>query len=96
MNDISCPTSTIIDVGIGELILILRRRKSYSVDGLAKMSGISPALLSRIENGSYKFSLETIHKILEQLDYPRTVEHFSRIERERDERRLNDPENKRL
>ena len=53
---------------IGLRILTLRKMRGWSQDELARRSGLQRTHISRIEQGKYAVTLETIQAIAEALD----------------------------
>lgn len=53
---------------MGERIRVLRKRNRVSLRALAGTAGISPSLLSQIENGKTQPSVGTLYALVQQLD----------------------------
>lgn len=59
-----------ITVGTGQNLRRLRTRRGYSLDRLAKISGVSRAMLGQIETGKSSPTLSILAKIASALDVP--------------------------
>jgi len=59
-----------IDRNVGSQILIIRRSKEISATELAKKSGISNSMLSKIERGESSPSISSLSKIARALNVP--------------------------
>lgn len=57
-------------IRIGEQIKKLRKRKDYSQERLAELTGVSVMTISRIETGSTAMSVQILMKLSEVLEVP--------------------------
>jgi transcriptional regulator with XRE-family HTH domain len=58
------------DINVGEKILEYRKSKKLNIKDLAKLTGVTPSLLSQIERGLANPSLNTINSIAKVLEVP--------------------------
>lgn len=79
---------------IGKRIKQLRKEKKLTVRKLANLSGISPSLVSQIENSKSEASITTLRKIANALDLPvfylllEEINKHSRLVRKIDRRKV--------
>lgn len=66
----SDPPGKRIDKAIGESLNELRRQRGHRVRSLAELSGVSAAMISRIENGLVSPSIATLVALAEALEVP--------------------------
>lgn len=78
----STPQEKVLEVAIGREIKALRRQQNSTVQELSKKTGISPGMLSKIENGLTSPSLTTLTTLAEALSVPLTS-FFRRYEENR-------------
>ena len=64
------PPGKRIDRAIGESLKELRRQRGHSARSLADLSGVSAAMISRIENGLVSPSIGTLTSLAEALEVP--------------------------
>lgn len=62
--------STALDVAMGGTLRTLREERGLTARQLAQQSGISAAMVSRIENGQVSPSLSTLNALAQALDVP--------------------------
>ena len=72
-----------LEVAIGRQVRTFRKKLDLTVAGLAKLSGLSNGMLSKIENGIASPSLATIQSLATALQVPVTA-FFRKYEEERD------------
>jgi transcriptional regulator with XRE-family HTH domain len=60
-------TENTIEIAIGQRLRNLRRKKAITLDKLAKKTGLSKGLLSKIENGKVSSPVSTLAQIAEAL-----------------------------
>jgi transcriptional regulator with XRE-family HTH domain len=72
-----------LEVAIGREVRSFRRKLDITVAELARAAGLSPGMLSKIENGLTSPSLATLQALSKALDVPVTA-FFRRYEEERD------------
>jgi transcriptional regulator with XRE-family HTH domain len=72
-----------LEVAIGRQVRAFRKKLDLTVAGLAKLSGLSNGMLSKIENGIASPSLATIQSLATALQVPVTA-FFRKYEEERD------------
>jgi len=72
-----------LEVAIGRQVRTFRKKLDLTVAGLAKLSGLSNGMLSKIENGIASPSLATIQSLATSLQVPVTA-FFRKYEEERD------------
>lgn len=58
------------DINVGEKILEYRKSKKLNIKDLAKLTGVTPSLLSQIERGLANPSLNTLKSLAKALDAP--------------------------
>jgi transcriptional regulator with XRE-family HTH domain len=76
-------TEHTLEQALGTQVRILRRRAELTVADLAHTAGISPGMLSKIENGQISPSLSTLQALSQALNVPIT-QLFSTFEEQRD------------
>ncbi|WP_298175057.1 helix-turn-helix transcriptional regulator, partial [Novosphingobium sp.] len=59
-----------LEKALGAQIRLLRRKLDFSVSDLASASGISPGMVSKIENGQISASLTTLQSLASVLCVP--------------------------
>ena len=64
------PPGKLIDRAIGASLKELRRQRGHSARSLADLSGVSAAMISRIENGLVSPSIGTLAALAEALEVP--------------------------
>lgn len=64
------PRGKLIDKAIGTSLKELRRQRGHSARSLADLSGVSAAMISRIENGLVSPSIGTLAALSEALEVP--------------------------
>ena len=72
----------VLEVAIGREVRRLRRSQSMTVTDLAEATGLSPGMLSKIENGGTSASLTTLQTLARSLSVPIT-DFFKSFEAER-------------
>lgn len=72
-----------LEVAIGNEVREFRRKQNLTVTDLARLSGISAGMLSKIENGMTSPSLATLRALSKALNVPVTA-FFRRFEEEHD------------
>jgi transcriptional regulator with XRE-family HTH domain len=82
-HSISGARDNILEVAIGRQVRTFRKKLDLTVAGLAKLSGLSNGMLSKIENGIASPSLATIQSLATALQVPVTA-FFRKYEEERD------------
>ena len=66
----STDQSSNIDIVVGKAIGVRRRDKKWTIKTLSTQSGISPAMISKIENGLVSPSLSTLSALASALNEP--------------------------
>lgn len=72
-----------LEVSIGRRVRLLRQRLQLTATDLAAQAGLSPGMLSKIENGGTSPSLSTLRSLAEALNVPMTS-FFADFEERRD------------
>ena len=72
-----------LEVSIGRRVRLLRQRLQLTATDLATQAGLSPGMLSKIENGGTSPSLSTLRSLAEALNVPMT-NFFADFEERRD------------
>ncbi len=62
-----------LEAAIGHKVRVLRRRHQITAAHLASQAGLSPGMLSKIENGSISPSLATLQSLSQALNVPLTA-----------------------
>lgn len=80
----NAPSSDLnLEVSIGRRVRMLRQRLQLTATDLAAQAGLSPGMLSKIENGGTSPSLSTLRSLSEALNVPMTS-FFADFEERRD------------
>jgi transcriptional regulator with XRE-family HTH domain len=80
----NAPSSDLnLEVSIGRRVRMLRQRLQLTATDLATQAGLSPGMLSKIENGGTSPSLSTLRSLSEALNVPMTS-FFADFEERRD------------
>lgn len=72
-----------LEAAIGHQVREYRRKQGLTVTGLSRLTGLSPGMLSKIENGTTSPSLSTLKALSRSLSVPVTA-FFRRYEEERE------------
>lgn len=77
------PRERILEIAIGLQVRALRKQKRMTVADLAGRTGLSPGMLSKIENGAISPSLTSLQSLSNALSVPLTA-FFKRFEERRE------------